>query len=65
MKSYKLRLPSLVLSLIMLLTLVVAMIGCNEENPGNKNPDNNPNNQENNQKALGLSPENPLWRIVF
>ena len=35
MKSNKLRLLSLLLSLIMLLSLAALMIGCNEETPNN------------------------------
>lgn len=48
MKSNKLRLLSLLLSLIMLLSLAALMIGCNEETPNNNE---NANNQENNQNG--------------
>ena len=48
MKSNKLRLLSLLLSLIMLLSLAALMIGCNEETPNNNE---NANNQGNNQNG--------------
>lgn len=44
----KLRFLSLVLALIMLLSVSVVMIGCNEETPGQTDGPSDPNNQTNN-----------------
>ena len=59
MKSNKLRLVSLVLSLLMLLSMAVAMIACNEETPNQNNNGSN-NNSSNDQVNNGTTkPDDP------
>ena len=58
MKSNKLRLVSLLLSLLLLLSMAVAMIACNDEEETNKdNGNKNPSNDQTNNETTG--PEDP------